>query len=256
MRLLATVARRSQRGVTALMEFFGLIAEAMRTAGSFLESISGAVTAVATLALAMLTWVLARATNSMAKASSSANVVANLEVNQWSFRHLDLIVQNTGNAAAFDVTVAFTPPLPFMSKVEKEDTPFGKISIIRPGQTLTSSVNDWQSVCKDIYRVKVEWKRTPNSKRSEINAYDINLAALGKVSRLGSGSPEVQIAEQLKKLREDWKNVALGHQRIKVDGYDNSDRERDREAHEEMIREFKAAKAQAAETNGQQPPET
>jgi hypothetical protein len=238
------------------MEVFELIAEALTAAGAFLESISGAVTAVATLALALLTWVLARATNSMARASSSANVVANLEVNQWSFLHLDLIVQNTGNAPAFDVKVEFTPPLPLMSEVAKDDTPFGMISIVRPGQTLTSGVNDWQSVCKDIYRVKVEWKRTPTSKRVEVNAYDINLAALGKVSRFGSGSPEVQIAQQLKLLRDDWKNVALGQRKIKVEGYDNSDRQRDKEAQEEMIREFKAAKALAAETNEQQSPDT
>ena len=66
----------------------------------------------------------------------------------------------------------------------------------------------------------------------------------------------MQIAEQLKKLREDWKNVALGQRKIKVDSYDTSDRERDKKAHEEMIKEFKAANAQAAENNGPQSPET
>lgn len=183
----------------------------------------------------------------MAKATSSANVVASLDVNQWSFRHLDLVVHNTGNAAAFDVTVAFTPPLPFMSEAEKDDTPFGKISVLRPNQTLKSSVNDWQSVGKEVYRVEVKWKRTPTSRKSEINAYDINLAALGKVSRLGAGSPEVQIAEQIKKLREDWQSVARGQRHLKVDSYDNADRERDREAMEERFREFKEAQKQDRE---------
>ncbi len=134
-----------------------------------------------------------------------------------------------------------------MSEAEKDDTPFGKISVLRPNQTLKSSVNDWQSVGKEVYRVEVKWKRTPTSRKSEINAYDINLAALGKVSRLGAGSPEVQIAEQIKKLREDWQSVARGQRHLKVDSYDNADRERDREAMEERFREFKEAQKQDRE---------
>jgi hypothetical protein len=46
--------------------------------GSFVESISGAITAVSTLALVALTWVLAVATNAMANATSSTNAVASL----------------------------------------------------------------------------------------------------------------------------------------------------------------------------------
>lgn len=224
----------------------------MESLVGFLEDISGTVTAVATIALAVLTWVLARATNLMARATSSANVVASLDVNQWSFRHLDLVVHNTGNAAAYDVTVAFTPPLPFMSEAEKDDTPFGKISVLRPNQLLKSSVNDWQSVGKEVYRVEVKWKRAPASRRLEVNAYDINLAALGKVSRLGAGSPEVQIAEQIKKLREDWQSVARGQKHLKVDSYDNSDREREREAIEEHYRELREANGQNGKDGGQE----
>lgn len=217
----------------------------------FFEDISGTITAIATIALAMLTWVLARATNLMAKATSSANVVASLDVNQWSFIHLDLIVHNTGNAAAFDVTVSFSLPLPFMSAAERDDTPFGKISILRPNQTLTTGVNDWQSIGKEVYRVEVKWKRTPTSRRSEVNAYDINLAGLGKVSRLGGGSPEVQIAQQLKKLREDWQSVARGQKHLRVDSYDNTDRTREREAMEEQFREMREAQNPANEQDGQ-----
>jgi len=219
------------------MDFLDRIVEIFLTVISFFESISGTITALATLALAALTWVLARATNAMAKATSSANVVASLEVNQWSFRHLDLVVQNTGNAPAFGTTVEFTPPLPFMSDAEKHEVPFGKISILRPGQMLKSSVNDWQSVSQSIYRVKIQWKRTPTSKKCETNAYDFDLVALGKVSRLGAGSPEVQIAEQIKKLREDWQSVARGQKHLKVKTYDHSDRERERAETEEFYRE-------------------
>jgi hypothetical protein len=231
-----------------VIEHFGIIAEAFQRIIVFVESISGTITALATLALAALTWVLARATNAMARATSSANVVASLEVNQWSFRHLDLVVQNTGNAPAFETIVEFTPPLPFMTNAEKNEVPFGKISILRPGQMLKSSVNDWQSVSQNIYRVKIQWKRTPSSKRWECNAYDFDLAALGKVSRLGAGSPEVQIAEQIKKMREDWQSVARGQKQLKVETYDHSDRERERAEIEEFYRE--ARKDQKKDLDG------
>jgi hypothetical protein len=220
-----------------MQKFLGEVTEMLFSAIGFFEGISGTITALATIALAALTWVLARATNSMATATSSANVVASLEVNQWSFRHLDLVVQNTGNAPAFETTVEFTPPLPFMSDAEKDEVPFGKISILRPGQVLKSSVNDWQSVSKNIYRVKIQWKRAPTSKKWETNAYDFDLVALGKVSRLGAGSPEVQIAEQIKKLRDDWQSVARGQKHLKVKTYDHADRERERVETEEFYRE-------------------
>lgn len=236
------------RKTTLSYDFFGSVAELLQAFGRFIEGISGTITAVATLALAALTWVLARATNAMAKATSSSNVVASLEVNQWSFRHLDLVVQNTGNAAAFDTTVTFTPPLPFRSKVEVNDAPFGKVSILRPGQVLVSNVNDFQSVSQSVYRVRIEWKRTPTSKRCESNVYDINMAAIGKISRLGAGSPEVQVAEQIKKLREDWGPVAHGQRRIKTDQFSSHDREHERDEQNEMWREFEEQQAPAPDS--------
>jgi hypothetical protein len=141
-----------------------------------------------------------------------------------------------------------------MSNAEKSEVPFGKISILRPGQVLKSSVNDWQSISQSTYRVRIQWKRAPSSKKFEVNEYDIDLAALGKVSRLGAGSPEVQIAEQIKKLREDWQNVARGQKHIKVDSYDHADREREREETEEFYREARESlKRESEQRDGESP---
>lgn len=52
---------------------------------------------------------------------------------------------------------------------------------------------------------------------------------MGIWSRLGAASPEVQIAEQVKKLREDWRPVAYGQRRLKADAYTQADREREAE---------------------------
>ncbi len=224
-------------------EIWNGVVGVLQSVSVYIESVSGTITALATLALACLTWILARATNAMAKATSAANVVANLETNQWSWRHLDLVVQNTGNAPAFDVTVKFEPPLPFMTNAEAGDTPFGKISILRPGHLLSSNVNEFQSVRENVYRVTVQWRRTPDARRIESNIYDINIAGLGAISRLGAGSPEVQMAEQIKKIREDWQAVAHGQRRLKVDQYSSEDRELEQQELSEMRREFRQRRA-------------
>lgn len=217
--------------------------EVIKSISAYVEHLSGTVTALATLALAFLTWILARATIAMAKATSSANVVASLETSQWSWRHLDLVVHNTGNAPAFDVTVQFDPPLPYMTKREADETPFGKISILRPGHLLSSNVNEFQSVSKNVYRVTVEWRTTPDAKRPQSNTYDIDMSGLGAISRLGSGSPEVQMAEQIKKIREDWQAVAQGNRRLQVNQYSNEDRMLEATEREEARREFQARHA-------------
>lgn len=220
------------------LEVWNSLVEVFGSISAFMEGVSGTITALATLALAFLTWILARATKAMAEATSSANVVASLETSQWSWLHLDIVVHNTGNAPAFDVTVKFDPPLPYMTPKEADDTPFGKISIIRPGHLLSSNVNDFQSVSKNVYRVTVEWKTTPNTKRAQRNVYEIDMAGLGAISRLGSGSPEVQMAEQIKKLREDWQAVSQGNRRLHVNQYSSEDRMSEAAEREEARREF------------------
>jgi formate hydrogenlyase subunit 3/multisubunit Na+/H+ antiporter MnhD subunit len=75
------------------------------------ETFSMVVTAAATIALGFFTWVLARETKRLSRATAQAHVVATLEPNPWSVKHYDLVVANTGNAAAHDVVVSFTPDL-------------------------------------------------------------------------------------------------------------------------------------------------
>ncbi len=68
-------------------------------------------TAVATFFLWRVTLVLARETARMAEASAQPHVVVTLRPNRWSPRHFDLLIDNTGNATAYDVKVSFNPSL-------------------------------------------------------------------------------------------------------------------------------------------------
>lgn len=163
----------------------------------------------------------------MAVAASSSNVIVSLEPNQWSLMHIDMIVQNTGNDAAFDVSVLVSPTLEYASGRDGLPFPFDKISILRPGQSMSSFINEFAYFDGKVFDIEVRWKRKPNSRKYEKNRYQIDLANLGAVSRLGAFSPNIQIAEQIKKLREDWKPVAGGQRRFKVDSYSQEDREQE-----------------------------
>ena len=66
-------------------------------------------TMVATIVLACFTIVLARATRQLAQASAEPRVTATIQQNLWSMKHCDFIVENSGNAPAYDVVVAITP---------------------------------------------------------------------------------------------------------------------------------------------------
>lgn len=103
---------------------------------------AGLIIARSTLALAVLTWALVRATKAMAEASSSAHIVVSLDSNEWHFSYFDVIVHNTGNAAAFDVSVKFYPPLPYHEELLLNNrVPFSSVSIIRPRHIPSSGLN-------------------------------------------------------------------------------------------------------------------
>lgn len=101
------------------------------------------VTAVATIFLWRVTKLLAKETTRMVEASDQPHVVATLSPNRWSLRHFDLLVDNTGNATAYDIQVCFDPPLE-NGEARKEDAkiPFESVSVLKPGEGLRSYLAD------------------------------------------------------------------------------------------------------------------
>ncbi|WP_299624543.1 hypothetical protein [uncultured Tateyamaria sp.] len=183
------------------------------------------VTSLSTAVLAVLTFFLAKATTNMAAASSSPQVVASIEVNQWSVIHFDLVVENTGNAPAFDIKVDFANP-PKLSKAKGEvPFPFSRISLLRPGQNVTSYLADFQNLKDESYIVNVSWKAKPDAPTRDSLSYQLDMNSVDGVSFLGKPSALIQVAEELKKIRDDWKPVASGNRRLDVDVYSQQDRD-------------------------------
>ena len=184
------------------------------------------VTALATFALWRATRVLAIETKRMAEAASQPQIVVTIEGNQWSFIHADLHVTNTGNATAFDISIEFDPPLAIEleNKTETIKTPLRSISILKPGQELTSWVGKMFSYLDSSYSITISYARSPQGKRESLT-YILDMSSYKGIHRLGSGDPLTQLAQQTKKLQEDVHRIATGWSKLKVDIITSADRE-------------------------------
>ena len=171
-------------------------------------------------------------------------VVATIVPNVWSTIHLDINVENTGNATAFNVEVSFNPPLT-NGEARGDDIPipFQRISLLKPGQSLNSYLSGVGDYLEQNFEVTVSWALSPQAAEREALSYWLNMGDYKGVSYLGSRDPNVQIADQLKKLREDWKTVASGSRKIKADVFTNADRQRERKILDERFNREKKTEA-------------
>lgn len=178
----------------------------------------------------------------MADASAQPQVVANIAFNQWAMNHCDLSVTNTGNATAFDILVEFDPPLEVDDEgLPDPETPLHRISLLKPGQSLSSYLNESIQLIDVSYKVTISWRLKPDSAERQSLSYSFNMNDYKGITTLGATNPSVQIAEQIKKLREDWRYVANGQRKIKADTYALVDRERNRKIMEERYQKQQAA---------------
>jgi hypothetical protein len=210
--------------------------------------LSSWVTAFATVALAFLTLALVVATVRMVRAMARPQVVANLESNQWSIRHMDLVIENCGNAPAYDVSIKIDPPIELADVKGDVQLPFSNISIIRPNQSLVSFASDWAKLKDKIFQLEISWKVHPKSSKTETLSYQLNMRSLDGISHLGKLNPMIQVAEELKKIRDDWRPVAQGQRRTKVDMFGKDDRDEEQRLREERMAELREhMDAEAAE---------
>lgn len=182
------------------------------------------VTAVATFFLWRVTRTLAHETTRMAEAAAQPHVVVTLTPNRWSMRHFDIHIDNTGNATAYDIAVAFDPPLENgEGKGIQIEIPFQRISVLKPGQGLYSYLSEFAQLDGKAYRVEISWKRDASRVQRQTNVYTLSVADHVGISRLGD-EPLVEIAKHIKKIEENWSPVAKGSKRTKVDVFSGLDR--------------------------------
>ncbi|WP_256346104.1 hypothetical protein [Pseudomonas tolaasii] len=195
------------------------------------------VTAVATIFLWRVTKVLANETTRMVQAASQPHVVVTIEPNRWSMLHFDLKVDNTGNATAYDISIAFDPPIENgEARGSQLEIPLNTISVLKPGQGLSSYLSEYATLKDKAYTISITWRRAPSSQVKELNVYKFDMADYDGITQLGSNDPAVQIAEQLKKIQENLKPVMSGFKRMRVDTFSSGDRLHERRVSERQRR--------------------
>lgn len=203
------------------------------------------VTAIATGVLAWVTWLLWKATNRMAAATSEPYVVATLEPNRWSFIHLDLVLENTGNGPAFDVRIEFSPAISRERGGSTDVQPLDRVAVIRPGQVLRDYLSKGSDFLEKSYRVSLSWKTSPTARERVTNDYDLDIKHYDRFIQLGGNDPLFQIAQEMKRLREAVDPVMRGQRKTKADIYTQSDRDAEAE-NLERVWAAQAARADAA----------
>jgi hypothetical protein len=229
------------------------------------DSISSWVNALATVAITVLTFILAKETWYLREAQTlqlaelkreniRPNVSVQLEPSRVGMNFIDVKVANLGNGIARKVTITFldqqgntvgagTDPV-----VER----FRKISIFRRGieamgigQTISSFVFSFIDLSKeldgDIFKPVLHMVvRFEDIEGFEYSIeYVVDFAQYEGISQLG-GDPTHQMAEELKKLREAFGRLRLSDGRLAVNVFDADDRTAERQAQELVLEQLNA----------------
>lgn len=212
---------------------------------TILQVLSAFATAIATIILCYATIILARETKILSNASSQAHVTATIEQNIWSFNHVDLIVSNSGNAAAYNIQINFEPPLPEFGdgtrSRKNSNSPISQISLLRPAQLMKSNLCSLSKLHDKAFKVVITWKKHPKAKKVETLSYDLSMLDYQDMSQLGANNPLTQMAQELKKLRDDWRNVASGNRRLEANVFMDQDRRREEVAKDEWFTQMTQA---------------
>jgi len=195
-------------------------------------------TAVATFFLWRVTLTLAKETTRMAEASVQPHVVVTLSSSRWSIRHFDLHIDNTGNATAYDIKVAFSPPLDNADTGADQPVPFQKVSVLKPDQGLSSYFADYESLKNKLYKVEISWLKNSTDVSRQHNVYVLDMADHEGSIRIGE-DPMVAIARHLEKIGKSIHKVTGGQQRLEVDVFGSFDRLHEKRVSERSRRQWR-----------------
>lgn len=216
----------------------------------WLEPVGVLVTAFATIVLARVTQILARETKRLAEIGQQPQIVPTIETSPRSMHWFDIHLENTGTATAFDIFIKLDP----QPKLSRGDVvPFSNIPVLKPQQKLSSSLCDYADLENVEFAVIAEWSRSPGGQARESLRYNYSVKDFAGMSRLGD-LPEIEMANSLKKLSEDFNRVSSGYNKLAVNVYSSDDRRVDREEHDKWRAEMRKKQA-ATDTSTDVPPE-
>lgn len=223
-----------------------LIALLNQNSGALTVVFTGFVT-LATLVYAALTAILVAETRKLRQAQTEPRIEITVEALDFAVHIVRLCVRNIGEGPAKNVK--FEPSVTdggeFAESLLKEflSPNFFRTGLryFGPGQFrfsgYTQTNKDFEAKASSALCFKVTYESATGKKYEEEIVVD--MAELR--GRYQLGKPNLySIAKSMEKIQQDLHHITTGFKRIKVDGYDSDDREREDKERDEWMREAAA----------------
>jgi hypothetical protein len=234
------------------------------------DSLSSWVAALATLAIAILTFVLAKETwylreaqieqvNELRRESIRPDVSMRLKNNPSAFQFMDVEIINLGKGIARNIKFKFFNSedieiLKFENPVVDE---FLKLHVLSQGihslgigQRVESFLFSFielpkklesENIFSPYFRVEITYEDVEGTRYK--NELVMDFEEFRGISEVGGGDPLHKIADDIRKLREQFGRLySSSSRRLSIDTFNSEDRENERKAIEKRIKEMRESK--------------
>ncbi|MTC42089.1 hypothetical protein [Providencia sp. wls1921] len=204
----------------------------LQVSSTITSVIAAIVTAISTFFLWRVTRVLARETKKMAEATSQPHIVITFEPTKVSINHFNIVISNTGNATAYNITAAIEP------SINDRKIPFKSVSVLKPGDSISSFYTDFYQMNGKVFEILIEWTKSFESAEKMRNKYSYDIGSYTDFSTVGDLDPIGTISKSIKKISQDLNSV-VNDGRININMYDENDRQLEQRKHNEWIAKMK-----------------
>ncbi|MHB8118056.1 MAG: hypothetical protein ACYDHX_04930 [Methanothrix sp.] len=211
----------------------------------FFNQNSGAVTAlftvgltIVTLIYACLTWGISKETKMMRKAQTEPNISATIQAEEGNINLIDLIIKNIGLGPAYNVKFEANPD--FESRFCKlSEIGFIKngLPYFAPNQEfqifLANLIENFEEILKKTFEIKITYES--NLHESYSNTYLIDFS-----QRIGSSltqPPLYEIADNIKQIQSDINKISTGSTKLNVIIYTKEDIDEERKRRSERFKQ-------------------
>ena len=229
----------------------------------FLNLNSGAVTAISTVVLTIVTFVyvlltrsISKETEIMRKAQTEPNISAIIQPDERYLNWINLIIQNIGLGPAYNVKFEVNPDFEDRdrhSDIEGISYKLSEVGFIKNGLPyfapnqkfqfyLTNLGDNYQEKLKKSFEIKVTYESNIHEPYS--NTYLIDFSQQSGLTQLGE-PPIYTIAKNIEQIQKDINQISTGFARLKVIRYTKEDIDKEEE---KILKVFEPQKAERDNT--------
>lgn len=195
--------------------------------------------ALLTAALAFTTWILARETRRMRAHGIRPHVVVTIEPHPNYMQFFNLVVENVGQGAAFDVRTSFDPDIEYRHPDGSRRVSGASIAspkILKPGERLVQFLSKHDEIVVRRSNIHVECKDVEGATHATHNVIDLDVYKT--LSTLGTDNIE-KIAKSVDDVSQILRRVTTFNT-IKIDVFTAKDRARERAEIDRHLEERRA----------------